>query len=122
MEIKNILEEMGKQVDGILTVSLVSSDGLIISEYTPNPENMDSELAAANLSTVMKRIIATVEDARLGKMVDNLLSTEQGHFLTKLIGDGSVFLLIAAKRGTNLGAIRYISKVYSTKLWEALPH
>jgi len=121
-EIKETLEEMGKQIDGILTVSLVSADGLIVSEYTPDPNAMDAELAAANLSTVMRRVISTVEDAKLGRMVDNLLSTENGHFLTKLIGDGSVFLVIAAKRGANLGAMRYISKVYSTRLWEMLPH
>ena len=123
-EIEKLLQEMAEHIHDVITVSLVGQDGLIIAEYV-NKETvgtMDTEFTAATITTVMLKITDVVSGVNLGKMVDNLLSTEDGHFLTKYIGDGSAFLSIVAKRGANLGAMRYVSKVYGQKLWELLPH
>ena len=123
-EIEKLLQEMADHIHDVITISLVGQDGLIIAEYI-NKEHissMNTEFTAATVTTVMLKLTDVVSGVNLGKMVDNLLSTEDAHFLTKYIGDGSAFLCIVAKRGANLGAMRYVSKVYAQKLWDFLPH
>ncbi len=122
--IQELLKEMAEHIHGVVSVALVGQDGLIIAEYVNQDEvgSMDTEFTAATLTSAMLKLTDVVSGVKLGRMVDNLLSTEQGHFLTKYIGDGSAFLSIIAKRGANLGAMRYVSKVYGEKLWDLLPH
>jgi predicted regulator of Ras-like GTPase activity (Roadblock/LC7/MglB family) len=120
-EIQKMLEEIAKSLDNVVSISIVGMDGLVIAEYT-SEEGESTESSSARMTTVMTRLVDVFDQVKMGKMVDNLLSTEAGHFLTRYIGDGSVFLSIVCNRGANLGAMRYASKIYDKKIWELLPH
>jgi len=120
-ELNMMLEEMVKLLNEVVSISIVGFDGLVIAEYTVE-DNSSTEYSSAQMTSAMLDLKQLVEEIKMGKMVDNLLSTETGHFLTKLIGDGSIFLSIVCKRGANLGAMRYVSKVYNERIWNILPH
>ncbi len=123
--INEVLKEMGEQIEDLISVAVVGMDGLVIADYKPEGKESDEyvvEYTSATLTTSMKGLYTVINGLELGKMVDNLLSTEKAHFITKPLGDASVFLAVVAKRGVNLGAIRYYTKIYAQKLWDALPH
>ncbi|KQC14709.1 MAG: hypothetical protein APR63_13585 [Desulfuromonas sp. SDB] len=120
-EIQKLLEEIAQSLDHVISISLVGMDGLVIAEYT-SEEVESTDYSSAQMTTVMTRLVDVFDQVKMGKMVDNLLSTEAGHFLTRFIGDGTVFLSIVCTRGTNLGAMRYASKIYDKKISELLPH
>ena len=120
-EINEMLEEMVKLLNEVVSISVVGMDGLVIAEYTAD-DSASTDYSSAKMTSAIVDLIQLVEEINMGKMVDNLLSTESGHFLTKQIGDGSIFLSIVCKRGANLGAMRYVSKVYNERIWNLLPH
>ncbi|NLI97353.1 hypothetical protein GX441_01690 [bacterium] len=120
-EVNKYLEEMAEWLQEAFSVCIVGEDGLILASKTRDGgENAD--FTSAVLTEVMRNISKIVREIRKGNLVDNLLSTSDAHFLTKPIdNEGKVFLAIGVPRGANLGAVRYVSKVYSDKLRSSLP-
>jgi len=119
--VQKYLEEMSEWLQEAFSVCVVGEDGLILASVTRDGgENV--EFTSAVLTDIMRSIIRIVNEIKQGDLVDNLLSTAEAHFLTKpLSDDGKTFLAIGVPRGSNLGAVRYVSKVYADKLREALP-
>lgn len=120
-ELQKYLEEIAEWLGEAFSVCVVGDDGLVLACKTrEGGENV--ELTSAVLTDVMRSISRIVDEVKRGRLVDNLLSTVDAHFLTKQLDDeGKAFLAIGVPRGSNLGAVRYVSKVYADKLKAALP-
>lgn len=120
-ELQKYLEEMAEWLQEAFLICAVGEDGLILS-CTTRESGESSEFISAVLTDVMRNISKIVADIKKGKLVDNLISTVDAHFLTKPIDEeAKIFLAIGVPRGANLGAVRYVSKVYADKLKASLP-
>lgn len=120
-ELEKYLEEIAEWLQEAFSICVVGEDGLMLASKT-RPGGENAELTSAVLTDVMRSISRIVNEVKKGRLVDNLLSTADAHFLTKQLDDeGRVFLAIGVPRGANLGAVRYVSKVYADKLKAALP-
>jgi predicted regulator of Ras-like GTPase activity (Roadblock/LC7/MglB family) len=120
-ELEKYLSEMAEWLQEAFSICIVGEDGLMLASTTrEGGENV--EFTSAALTDVMRSIARITEEIKQGNLVDNLLSTVEAHFLTKPLDDeGKIFLAIGVPRGANLGAVRYVSKVYAEKLKAALP-
>ncbi|TKJ36889.1 hypothetical protein CEE36_11285 [candidate division TA06 bacterium B3_TA06] len=120
-ELEKYLEEIAEWLQEAFSICVVGEEGLVLACKT-REGGENAELTSAVLTDVMRSISRIVNEVRKGRLVDNLLSTADAHFLTKQLDDeGRVFLAIGVPRGANLGAVRYVSKVYADKLKAALP-
>lgn len=120
-ELQKYLEEIAEWLQEAFSICVVGEEGLVLACKT-REGGENAELTSAVLTDVMRSISRIVNEVRKGRLVDNLLSTADAHFLTKQLDDeGRVFLAIGVPRGANLGAVRYVSKVYADKLKAALP-
>ncbi|TET21280.1 MAG: hypothetical protein E3J71_10240 [Candidatus Stahlbacteria bacterium] len=120
-ELEKYLEEIAEWLQEAFSICVVGEEGLVLACKT-REGGENAELTSAVLTDVMRSISRIVNEVRKGRLVDNLLSTADAHFLTKQLDDeGRVFLAIGVPRGANLGAVRYVSKVYANKLKAALP-
>lgn len=119
--VQKYLEEMAEWLQEAFSICVVGEDGLILaSKIREGGENV--EFTSAVLTEVMRNVARIAREMQKGKLVDNLLSMVDAHFLTKpLDEENKNFLAIGVPRGANLGAVRYVSKVYAEKLREALP-
>ncbi|MBD3285790.1 hypothetical protein GF359_04950 [candidate division WOR-3 bacterium] len=119
--LQKYVEEIAEWLRESFSVSVVGEDGLMLA-YKTRVGGENVEFTSAVLTEVMRNIARIVKEMQKGKLVDNLISMVEAHFLTKpLDEEGSVFLAIGVPRGANLGAVRYVSKVYINKLKDALP-
>jgi len=120
-ELEKYLEEIAEWLQEAFSICVVGEEGLVLACKT-REGGENAELTSAVLTDVMRSISRIVNEVKKGRLVDNLLSTADAHFLTKQLDDeGRVFLAIGVPRGANLGAVRYVSKVYANKLKAALP-
>lgn len=120
-DIERYLGEMSEWIQEAFSICIVGEDGLILACNAKEGAEA-AEYTSAVLTDIMRSISKIVGEIRKGNLVDNLLSTVDAHFLTKpLDEDGKIFLAIGVPRGANLGAVRYVSKVYAEKLKAALP-
>ncbi|MBN2378965.1 hypothetical protein JXM67_04095 [candidate division WOR-3 bacterium] len=119
--LQKYVEEIAEWLREAFSVSVVGEDGLMLA-YKTRVGGENVEFTSAVLTEVMRNIERIVREMQKGKLVDTLISMVDAHFLTKpLDEDGKVFLAIGVPRGANLGAVRYVSKVYINKLQEAIP-
>lgn len=120
-ELEKYLEEIAEWLQEAFSICVVGEEGLVLACKT-REGGENAELTSAVLTDVMRSISRIVNEVKKGRLVDNLLSTADAHFLTKQLDDeGKIFLAIGVPRGANLGAVRYVSKVYADKLKAALP-
>lgn len=120
-ELERYTSEIAQWLEEAFLVCVVGEDGLVLSSKVRAGED-NAEFISAVLTEIMRNISKIVAEIKKGKLVDNLLSTVQVHFLTKQLDEeGKVFLAIGVPRGANLGAVRYVSKVYAEKLKNSLP-
>lgn len=120
-DLQKYLDEMSEWLQEAFSICLVGEEGLMLAcKVREGGEN--AEYTSAVLTEVMRNISRIAAEIKQGPLVDNLLSTVDVHFLTKPLDEtGKIFLAIGVPRGANLGAVRYVSKVYADKLREALP-
>lgn len=120
-ELNQMLKEMGDEISGILTASVVGMDGLSLANFR-KAKSFDEELASAQFALVMKLTQKTMSQLGDREMEDNLVTTRNIYVLTRFLGDGSYFLIVAVTKSyASLGNIRLITRQYSEKLWDLIP-
>ena len=119
--LQKYVEEISEWLREAFSVCVVGEDGLMLA-FKTRVGGENAEFTSAVLTEVMRSIERIVREMQKGRLVDTLISMVDAHFLTKPVDDeGKVFLAIGVPRGANLGAVRYVSKVYTAKLRDALP-
>ncbi len=119
--VQKYIEEIAEWIQEAFSICVVGEDGLLLASKTREAES-NVEFTSAMLTEVMRSTVRVVNEIKKGKLVDNLISTVDAHFITKPLDEnGTIFLAIGVPRGANLGAVRYVSKVYAAKLKDALP-
>jgi predicted regulator of Ras-like GTPase activity (Roadblock/LC7/MglB family) len=58
----------------------------------------------------------------MGKVEDNLITTDKVYILSRFLGDNSYFWVLSVTRDATLGTIRMLMNEFAPLLWEAIPH
>ncbi len=119
--LNELLQEMVQKIPGTLAASIVGSDGLFIASCLVDP-NFNLEVAAAQLSLIMRLVLKTT-DFFQDEIEDDLITSEGIHLLTfNLQNSGQYFLGIAVdNEHSRLGYVRLIVRDYLAVIGDALP-
>ena len=115
--IQQVRSEMG--ADFIMS-DIVGMDGISIAGGSIDP-NYNATDASARFSMVMKLAEKVSVKVGMGKVEDNLVTTDKGYLLTRFLGDGSYYWGMAVTRNATLGSVRMLMNEYADQLWDAIP-
>jgi predicted regulator of Ras-like GTPase activity (Roadblock/LC7/MglB family) len=120
------LEELIQQVRAELGADFISTDvvgmdGLSIAGGSIDP-NFNATDASARFAMVMKLAERVSAKVGMGKVDDNLVSTDKAYIMTRFLGDSSYYWGLAVSRNATLGSVRLIMNEYAPQIWDAIPH
>ncbi|MGC9397757.1 MAG: DUF4388 domain-containing protein [Anaerolineae bacterium] len=120
-ELRDLLKEMAAEIPGFQAAAVAGIDGLAIAEYRAAPD-FNLEMATAQFALVMKLVDRTMGRLKSGNVEDNLVTTDTTYILSRLLGDGSSYLVIAVEREmASLGNVRLMTRNFASDLWGAIP-
>jgi len=103
-----------------ISTDVVGMDGLSIGGGSIDP-NFNSTDASARFSMVMKLAAKVSGKLGLGKVDDNLVTTDKAYIIARFLGDGSYYWGVAVTRNATLGTVRMMMNEYADQLWDAIP-
>lgn len=103
-----------------ISTDVVGMDGLSIAGGSIDP-NFNSTDASARFSLVMKLAEKSSSKLGMGKVDDNLVTTDKSYIIARFIGDGSYYWGVAVTRNATLGTVRMLMNEYADQLWDAIP-
>ena len=120
------LEELIQQVRAELGADFISTDvvgmdGLSIAGGSMDP-NFNATDASARFAMVMKLAEKVTAKVGMGKVDDNLVSTDKAYIISRFLGDNSYYWGLAVTRNATLGSVRLIMNEYAPQIWDAIPH
>jgi predicted regulator of Ras-like GTPase activity (Roadblock/LC7/MglB family) len=104
----------------LISTEVVGMDGIAIAGGSIDP-NYNSTDAAARLSTVLKLADKASNKLGMGKVDDNLTTTDKAYIIARFIGDGSYFWGVAVTRNATLGSVRMIMNEFAGQVWDMIP-
>lgn len=120
-KLDQILQQVRAEIGAdFVSTDIVGMDGISISGMAADP-NFDGSAASARFAMVMKLAEKTSDKLSLGKVDDNLVTTDKAMVLSRFLGDGSYYWGLAVTREATLGTIRMLMNEYATELWDAIP-
>ena len=119
--IETILKEMGNEITGHITSTVVGMDALNIAEYSS--EKQDMEMVSAQMTLLFKLVETSVSKINNALILeDSLLTTKNAYLLMRSLPDKQHFLGIVVDRKTAiLGNLRLMSKIYADRISKAMP-
>ena len=115
--LREIQTELGP---GFVATSIVGMDGLLIANHSLSP-NFDANKVAARMAMVMSLAAKSSSKMNMGEVDHNLITTDQSYIISRFIGDGSYYWIIAITRDSVLGMVYMIMEDFADRLWEAIP-
>jgi len=115
-------EIMRKILDGTaggVGAVLMGYDGIAIEEYFKPCEGVDLHLIAVEYANVLKEIKKTAEILQTGIMEEVSVKTERFQVVIRTITD-DYFVALTLAQGGNFGKARYLLKLETQSLREAL--
>jgi predicted regulator of Ras-like GTPase activity (Roadblock/LC7/MglB family) len=104
----------------LISTEVVGMDGIAIAGGSIDP-NYNSTDAAARLSTVLKLADKASNKIGMGKVDDNLTTTDKAYIIARYIGDRSYFWGVAVTRNATLGSVRMLMNEYADQVWDMIP-
>lgn len=121
-KIEQILQEVRNELGpDFVSTDVVGLDGLSICGMAADP-SFDNSAASARFAMVMKLASKVSDKLGLGKLEDNLASTDNTMVITRFLGDGSYYWGLSVTRDATLGSVRMMMNEHAPQLWEAIPH
>ena len=101
------LTEIVDRIEGCAGAVILGIDGIPIERYMPDldPE-MDLDLVATELTTLLRHSMRVAADTELGGMRETMFNTDRQTFLLRPITE-DYFLLLALNPGGNVGRARF---------------
>lgn len=122
VNLKDIVSEMASGLAGIRLITLLDSDGMMLTSWE-SPEN---SVLPEELARFIQQINSTINtfkksDTGTTKLDDLILNTNSGYILLKPICNGACFVVVDTPRTVSLGSIRTVCIRYAPRLEQAVP-
>lgn len=116
---KEILQEVVDSSDGAVAGLLMGYDGIPIEKYVREGGTMDVESIGMELSVVLKDIRKAAEMLHAGDAREVAIRAERLTTVIRLLND-EYFLAVALEPSGNAGKARFLARMRSAALTEAL--
>ena len=122
MSMKDILSEMADKLDGILLLTVMDSDCMVLASWE-SPDNKVSPEVLGEFIQQVKSVISTFKQSAngLSKLDDLILGTSLGYMMLTPICGGTCFIVVNTPRTVSLGSIRTVCNNYIPRLEQAIP-
>ncbi len=121
-KLNELLQEVRAEIGSdFISADVVGLDGLSIAGVSADP-NFDGSAASARFAMVMKLSEQVAKKINMGKVDDNLVTTDKVYIISRFLGDGSYYWGLAVTRDAVLGLVRMVMNEYADELWGAIPH
>jgi predicted regulator of Ras-like GTPase activity (Roadblock/LC7/MglB family) len=95
------------RIEGAVAAVILGIDGIPIDRYVDGLDaDLDIELMATELTTLLRRAMRTASDTALGELHELVVAADRMSFLLRPITP-EYFLLLALVPGGNIGRARY---------------
>ena len=107
MSFNDTLARVVGRIEGAVAAVILGIDGIPIERYVDGLDSdLDIELMATELTTLLRRSMRTASDTALGELHELVLAADRMSFLLRPI-TSEYFLLLALLPGGNIGRARY---------------
>jgi predicted regulator of Ras-like GTPase activity (Roadblock/LC7/MglB family) len=114
-----IVKFSGEMGADFISTDVVETDDVSIAGVSIDP-NFHTIDASAQYSTIMKLAAKVCRDVGMGKVEDNLTTTDKAVIIARFLGDGSYYWVVAVNRNASLGAVRMMMNDYASQLWKVM--
>lgn len=116
--IQQFRNELGSD---FVSTDVVGMDGLSIAGGSIDP-NFNSTDASARFAMVMKLAVKATAKVGMGRVEDNLVTTEKVYLLSRFLGNGTYYWVVTVPHSATLGSVRILMNEYADQIWDAIPH
>ena len=119
-KLDEILMDMGNEVNGYVASIVSGMDGLNIAQHATS--RVDPETISAQLTLLLKLVDTSAGKLNAGALEDELITTDKNFVLMRYLPGKQYFLGVAVDRkGSNLGNLRLMSRIYAERISKAMP-
>jgi predicted regulator of Ras-like GTPase activity (Roadblock/LC7/MglB family) len=115
--IQQFRSELGSD---FISTDVVGMDGMSIAGGSVDP-NFDASDASARFTMVMKLAAKVSGKIGMGKVEDNLVTTNKTYIVSRFLGDCTYYWVVVVSRNATLGTVRMLMNEYMNQLWDAIP-
>ncbi len=120
-KLEQILQQFRSELGAdFISTEVVGMDGLSIAGGSIDP-NFNATDASARFAMVMKLADKVSGKIGMGKVEDNLVTTDKAYIISRFLGNGSFYWEVVVTRNATLGTLRMSMNEYADQLWEAIP-
>jgi predicted regulator of Ras-like GTPase activity (Roadblock/LC7/MglB family) len=120
-KLDDLLQEVRSELGAdFAATDVVGMDGLSIAGVSADP-NFDADVASARFTMVMKLASKVSGRLAVGEVEEDLVTTDQVFVLSRYLGDGSFYWVLAVTKEATLGVVRMLMTEYAGQLWDAVP-
>ena len=121
-QVDTLLQQIRSEIGpDFISTDVVRKDGISVAGGSID-RGFNSTNACAHFALVIELANRVSKKVRLGKVEDNLITTDKMYIISRMIGDGSYSWYMAISRNATLGNVRIMMKEYAPQLWEMIPH
>jgi predicted regulator of Ras-like GTPase activity (Roadblock/LC7/MglB family) len=103
-----------------ISTDVLGKDGISIAGGSID-RRFESAHASSQVAMMMGLAARVTAKISLGKVEENLVTTDQAIIISRAIGDGSFYWYVAIARAANLGSVRISMKEYAPQIWDVIP-
>ncbi len=119
-ELNSLLREVRADIgDDFIATHVVGLDGISIAGEAAR-DGFNAELATAYFAMIMKLAERVSSTLKLGKVLENQLSTEEFTSVVRPLGNGGFHWLLIAREQSILGLLRAEMDQYEQRIWGAI--
>ena len=104
-----------------ISTDVVGMDGISIAGGSINP-NFDAAEISARFAEVMKLTVKISTKINIGKVDDNLVTTDTTYILSRFLGDGEYYWVVVVSTNATLGTVRMLMSEFASQVNDAIPH
>jgi predicted regulator of Ras-like GTPase activity (Roadblock/LC7/MglB family) len=116
--IQQFKSELGND---FVSTDVVGMDGISIAGGSVDP-NFSASDASARFAEVMKLAIKVSNKIDIGKVEDNLVTTDKNYIILRSLGDASYYWVVVVTTNATLGTLRMLMNEFAPQIWDAIPH
>jgi len=104
-----------------ISTDVVGMDGISIGGGSLNP-NFDAADISARFAEVMKLAVKISTKIYIGKVDENLVTTDTTYIISRFLGDGLYYWVVVVSSNAILGTVRMLMNEYAPQVNDAIPH
>jgi predicted regulator of Ras-like GTPase activity (Roadblock/LC7/MglB family) len=103
-----------------ISTDVVGMDGLSIGGGSLNP-NFDAADISARFAEVMKLAVKISTKIDIGKVDDNLVTTDTTYIISRFLGEGHYYWVVVVSSNATLGTVRMLMNEFAPQITDAIP-